>query len=236
MKFFNFILFVLFVILSLGATCQNQTKMSRDSQNMINSEFKGRRFFLNSSMYYGNFYGNSDICLLTLRRFRETNYLEGIDNRPIFPGEEKGIIPFNSEVLIEKIEFPYSNRPLLTPRFYPWVYLKVDRLEGYRTCIVVIRPDVSKVEEFEILFYEIFSRDSREDRLKEFSSEVRDAIFNKRYIDGLNEEEVYIIFGRPDNIEHRREGGEKVVIFDYEYFKITFKNDKTVSLTRTEKR
>lgn len=236
MRFFNIILLILFVILSLGATCQNQMKMSRDSQNLINNEFRGRRFFLNSSMYYGDFYGNSDICLLSPRRFEETNYLEGIDGRPIFPGKEKGIIPFNSEVLIEKIEFPYSNRPLLTPRFYPWVYLKVDRLEGYKTCIVVIRPDVSKVEEFEVLFYEIFSRDSREDRFKEFSSEVRDAIFNKRYINGLSEEEVYIIFGRPDSIEHRREGGEKVVIFDYEYFEIIFKNGKTISLTRTEKR
>ncbi len=233
---FQRILLLVSIVIFVDATCQNYVRMNSSDQKIINENLTGKRFFLKSSMYYGDFYGNSDICLLSPRKFKETNYLEGLDKKTIFPGEEKGIVPYNSEVLVEKVEFPFSNRPLLTPRFYPWVYLKVDKLSGYKSCIVVIRPDVGRVEEFKILFYEIFSAENNEKVISKFNSDVRDAIFNKKYIDGLSEQEVYIIFGKPDRIEHKRVGDTHIVVFDYEYFTITFKDDRTVSFNKVEKR
>jgi len=225
------VIFLICLILS-GATCGQNIGMSVDNQKVINDELVGKRFFLKSSFYYGDFYGSSDHCLLSPRRFSETFYLEGIDGKPILPGEEKGIIPYNTEVLVEKVEFPPANRPFLTPRFYPWVYIKVDKLFGYRDCIVVLRPNVSTKEEFMPLFYDVFSVENNEAYLKSLSPEKRDAIFNKRFLEGLTENEVYIIFGRPDSIRFVKEGGGRRVIFDYRTFEIIFKDDRTYKLER----
>jgi len=220
------------IIILSGATCNQNITMSPENQRVITDELSNKRFFLKSSFYYGDFYGSPEVCLLSPRRFNETIYLEGIDGKPILPGEEKGIIPYNTEVLIERVEFPPANRPLLTPRFYPWVYLKVDKLSGYKSCIVVIRPNVVKREDFISLFNDIFSTENNESFLKTLSQEKREAIFDKKFIEGLTENEVYVIFGKPDSIKFVRDSKERLVIFDYQFFNIIFKDDKTYKLER----
>ncbi|MGB9600343.1 MAG: hypothetical protein ACPL7I_07305 [Myxococcota bacterium] len=222
-----FLIFIFIFLVIYGATCGTQGAMSESNQKYINEVITNNRYFLKSSLYYGDFYGNKEICLLSNRKFSETIYLVGIDGKPILPGEEKGIIPFNTEVLIEKIEFPPSNRPIFTPRYYPWVYLKVDRLSGYKSCIVVIRPDVSKPDEFLALFDELFSKNNNEQYLKKINTEIRDAIFNKKFVVGATEGEIRIIFGKPDSIEYKRENNENITIYDYSYFRVLFKDGKS---------
>ncbi|MCX7943502.1 MAG: hypothetical protein N2746_03220 [Deltaproteobacteria bacterium] len=228
----NFLL-VLILLISIsyyGATCHTGSNMSEVHQKMINETLGNRRYFLKSSFYYGDFYGNSDVCLLSPRRFSDTIYLEDIDGKPIVSGKEKGIVPFNTEVKVEKIEFPLATRPLLTPRFYPWVYVTVDRPLGYKACIVVIKPDVAKPEDFKKLFDEIFSENSFESYLKSVSSDVRDAIYEKKFKEDLSEEEIRIIFGKPDSVTFYREGDINIKALNYPSFKIILKNGKSYKL------
>lgn len=232
MKNYLLIIFLSIIIMN-GATCGNQGAMNQNNQRYINELLQKNRFFLRYSLYYGDFYGNTNVCLLSPRRFNETIYLEGIDGKPILPGKEVGIIPFNTEILIEKIEFPPANRPLLTPRYYPWVYLRVDKLSGYKECIVVIRPDVSNPEEFLSLFNEFFSKENFDEYLKSINSDLRDAIFNKKFLEGIKEEEIKIIFGKPDSISYKMENDEKITIYDYTFFKVYFKNGKSIKLEET---
>ncbi len=219
---------LLIITINYGATCYNHSGMSEYNQRIINQDRTGGRYFLRYSFYYGDFYGNNETCLLSPRKFSETIYLEGIDGKPILPGSEKGIIPFNTEVMIEKIEFPPANRPILTPRFYPWVYIRVDGISGYRNCIVVIRPDVSNPEEFTALFNEIFSKDSFDSYLKGLNSEIRDAIYRKRFVENLSSEEVVIVFGKPDSIYYKKENINNIAVFDYRFFRVILKDGKTI--------
>lgn len=222
-----YISFIAIVLVLYGATCQRYYGMSDENKELINKNLKDKRFFLKYSFYYGDFYGNSNICLLSTKKFEETVYLVGIDGKPILPGIEKGVIPFNTEVMIEKVEFPPANRPILTPRFYPWVYLRVDKLSGYNNCIVVIRPDVNNVEDFNTLFGEIFSESNMESYIKGLSAEVREAIYEKTYKDNLDEKDVIIIFGKPDEVTYLKEGDDTLKILDYQFFKVVMKNGKS---------
>ncbi len=79
-------------------------------------------------------------------------------------------------------------------------------------------------DEFYNLFYEIFSQNSADSYLKGLSAEAREAVFNKSFATGLGENEVIIIFGKPDSVTYMKEKESNLKVLDYSYFRIILKD------------
>ncbi|MBI5527037.1 MAG: hypothetical protein HY897_11940 [Deltaproteobacteria bacterium] len=189
------------------AACATGPTLKKSDQDAVSRRYSGKRMFLRSSMHYGQFFGDRKSYLIASRRFSELRLIEGLDGLPIPPGKEDGTIPAGREAEIERIEFPPAERPLLTPRFYPWVYLKVDKTFTDRPHILVLQPNVETAAEFEqLLGLYLVERDPRP-AIEARGAEIRKAIDAKNVVEGMNEDALVASMGAPDEIRRGADGG-----------------------------
>lgn len=189
------------------AACATGPTLKKSDQDAVNRRYSGKRMFLRSSMHYGPFFGDRKSYLIASRRFSELRLIEGLDGLPISPGTEEGTIPAGREAEIERIEFPPAERPLLTPRFYPWVILKVDKTFTNRPHILVLQPNVETAAEFEqLLGLFLVERDPRP-AIEARGAEIRKAIDAKNVVNGMNEDDLVASLGAPDEIRRGADGG-----------------------------
>lgn len=115
------------VVASLG--CPNYTVIPDQDRQRVDDAHTGSLLFLRQSTYVGNFYDDDRYRLVHPRRFEELTYLQTLEGDAIAPGHAEGIIPAGTRVRVERIEWPTGDvvfrRPLYTPRYTTWIWLRV---------------------------------------------------------------------------------------------------------------
>lgn len=116
-------------VLLLCAGCAGTTVLSPPVREDLAQRVHGRRQYLAVSMYAGPFFREADRQLLSAAPFSELRLLEGPGGGAISPGVEEMVWPAGTEVRVREVEFPtglvVTRRPILTPRYHPWVMLEV---------------------------------------------------------------------------------------------------------------
>jgi hypothetical protein len=96
---------------------------------VINQNWSGQSYWVKKSLYAGFFYDDDRYGLVSPEPFESLTYLKSISGDTILPPPSTEVISFGTRVWIQKIEWPTEQniikRPLLTPRYLPWIYLTI---------------------------------------------------------------------------------------------------------------
>ncbi len=161
---------------------------------------------LRQSCYFGNLYDENEKWLLSPHAFAHTYHIVDLDNAPIHPQGQRGIVPAGTAFVIHEIEFPagmaLARRMLTTPRFNPWVYLKPAVGEGAdrtRPWYIMLLPmDLDDEEKVEKAMGELFAKKGEVSAwMGQRSPAVAVAIRNKDVATGMREDELVAAMGRP---------------------------------------
>jgi hypothetical protein len=191
-------------------------------QKQLNSQVEKQSFWLKQSLYAGPFYDDNRYQLLHPRNFEELTYLKTIDGDYILPPPSSEIIPAGTRIEIQKIEWPTGinifKRPLLTPRYWPWVYTRLARARGPvtikrdQTYIFILPNSVIDEKSFTDWKDALFSKDNNNEWIMTQDEKIRDAIFAKKPLIGMDYLALFASMGHPDSIKRETimRDGEKI--------------------------
>jgi len=120
----------------MGATaaCPSYTVIPDDARARLDERHAGELLYLKQSLYAGRFYDDDRYRLVHPRRFEELTYLRTVEGAPLVPPPADEIIPAGTRVRVERLEWPDGDavfrRPLYTPRYTTWIFLRVARERG----------------------------------------------------------------------------------------------------------
>jgi hypothetical protein len=181
-----------------AAGCASAAAMKKADMEAVKSKYQGARMFIRSSMNYGRFYGDRRCYLISTRRFGDLRQVEDLDEKPITPGSEMGVIPAGREVIIDRVEFPPAPRPLFSPRFYPWVFMRIDKTFTDSPHILVIQPEPKSPAEFDQILGLSLSASSPRPSIDQRPPAIRNAIDGKALLEGMEPPDVVASWGFPD--------------------------------------
>jgi hypothetical protein len=194
------------LILFACVGCASYTKMPEKSRVALDLRYKNRKVELKSSCYYGDLYDENEKFLLSPYPFDDVFHLVDLDNAPIHPKGQRGIVPAGTPFVIDRIEFPdvaaMSRRMLTTPRYNPWVYLKIaPEAQGFpteRTYILVLPMDFTTEEAIENEIAVLLAPEGKVTKwLAEVRPTIRVAIEHKDVAEGMSKDELMAAWGRP---------------------------------------
>lgn len=208
------------------ASCASYTVLSAGERSAVDVAHTGELLFLKQSMYAGRFYDDDRYRLLHPRRFSELTYLLNAEGEPILPPPSDEIIPAGTRVRVEKIEWPEGDavfrRPLYTPRYTTWIFLRVARERGSSTTIeraeqhIVLLPGgISDQETFEQWFSASLTATDPNPWMLGLSEAQQAAIEQKKPVVGMNYETLTAALGFPDRLARETQEGAVVEVAVY---------------------
>ena len=230
----NFKTTLLFLTLFLALTtngCLRDYTIVTESQNSeINRKYAQKPFYLTSSQYFGEFWGDKRYEYLTPYVPESLTYLSSITGKNIPPPPHKGIIPAGTPLRIERIEFPtaevFNSRALVTPRYYPWVYCVVSMPERAVKGLIVIPAGIEEpLESIERKLLTIISEEDPRPKISALSEEEQEAIKTKIPYLGMSIEAAGFALGPAPEIEADYEGEKAEEIWKF-YDGKTYSFDK----------
>ncbi len=186
--------------------CASYTKLPEKSRVALDLRYKNRKVELRSSCYYGDLYDENEKYLLSPYPFEDVFHIVDLDNAPIHPKGQRGIVPAGTPFVITGVEFPdvaaMSRRMLTTPRYNPWVYLKLapeaQGLPAERTYILVLPMDFSTEEAVEEAIGRLVAPEGKVSTwLATVRPTIRVAIEHKDVAEGMTKDELLAAWGTP---------------------------------------
>src|ERR687885_1301708 len=124
-----------------AAGCVPRASVPNVERQRAERELEGERRFSKVALWVGPFFGDNTKLLVSDSPFSELDLLETTEGKPIAPPRAERVLLPGTRVQIEKVEFPtawiIAQRVVLTPRYHPWVYVRVD---GEPRPLVVVLP------------------------------------------------------------------------------------------------
>ncbi|MEI6804945.1 MAG: hypothetical protein WCK49_00370 [Myxococcaceae bacterium] len=149
-------------LLSLGAC------VAHIQSPVMTQSWAAQSYWVKQSLYGGLFYDDDRYGLVSPEPFEKLTYLKSLAGDYIIPPPSTEIILFGTRVQIQKIEWPTEQniikRPLLTPRYLPWIYLTValDRgavtLSRERTYVMLVPEEIKSEKALMDWFLNYFSK------------------------------------------------------------------------------
>ncbi len=149
--------------LLLMAACASHLQRSPLTQN-----WQGQTYWVKQSLYGGIFYDDDRYGLVSPEPFEKLTYLKSLSGDMIIPPPSTEVISFGTRVQVQEIEWPTEQnmikRPLLTPRYLPWIYLTImlDRgavtLERKLTYILLVPEEIRSEKALTDWFSTYFSK------------------------------------------------------------------------------
>ncbi len=213
---------VLLVFLVGAVSCANASVIDDGAQRRINAAHEGELLFVKQSLYAGDFYDDDRYRLVHTRRFEELTYLLNAEGEPITPPPATEIIPAGTRVRVERIEWPDGDavfrRPLYTPRYTTWIFLRVARgvgsgvtMERSERHIMLLPGGLDDEETFESWFQAALTPTDPTPWLNSLDVRQREAIANKRPAQGMSYEALTASLGFPDRITEGKDDDGRLV-------------------------
>lgn len=173
----------------------------------------GQLLWLKQSMYAGDFWDDDRYRLMSTRPFHEISYLRTPEGEPLTPPPQDSVIPAGSRVRVEKVAFPTGDavfrRPLYTPRYTTWVYLRVakargdTRLEHEKRHILLLPAYLNDQESFDAWFEASLTDVDPNPWIRSLATEQRHGIEQKRAVPGMTYEALTAALGFPDQLTRK---------------------------------
>lgn len=213
---------VVVALAASGVGCASYNVIPDDARARIEEAHEGELLFVKQSLYAGRFYDDDRYRLVHPRRFGELTYLLNAEGEPIPPPPADEIIPVGTRVRIERIEWPDGDavfrRPLYTPRYTTWIFLRVARgtgtgvtMERAERHILLLPGGLSDEESFEQWFSAALSKADPTPWLRSLSEVQQVAIAQKKPAKGMTYEALTAAMGFPDKISQRQDDDGTVV-------------------------
>lgn len=196
-------------------------------QEKIQGTLQHRSRQLAVSMYWGPFFRDARYHLLTDQPPENIELLLDPKGNRIHPGDPLGIISAGSRVRIKDIQFATASaatsRSLFTPRFFTWVLLDIPGHD--RPAVIVIREEPRNHDAFLKILERYLSTDNISEIVSSYPEEIRNAIAEKRLVEGMNANAIIMAWGNPIQVTKDFENGVPVDRWRYEGERIVMLRD-----------
>ncbi|MDP2340392.1 MAG: hypothetical protein Q8O67_05505 [Deltaproteobacteria bacterium] len=220
------LLLSLSLVVALVGSCASYTVVPEAARAAIDEEHAGELLYLKQSMYAGRFYDDDRFRLLHPRRFEELTYLLTAEGDPIAPPPAEEIIPAGTRVRVEKIEWPDGDavfrRPLYTPRYTTWVFLRVARERGSETTIerserhiLLLPAGIGDQETFNQWFTASLSTEDNNPALLALPEAQQHGVEQKKPTAGMSYDTLTSALGFPDRLAREERDGHTVEVAVY---------------------
>lgn len=193
--------------------CPSYTSIPDGTQQRIREMRDGQLLWLKQSMYAGDFWDDDRYRLLSTRPFAEISYLRTPEGDPLPPPPEDAVIPAGTRVRVEQVAFPTGDRvfrrPLYTPRYTTWVFLRVaaargdTRLEHEKRHILLLPAFLNDQESFDAWFEASLTDVDPNPWIRSLPPEQRRGIEQKRAVVGMRYDALTAALGFPDQLSRR---------------------------------
>lgn len=205
-----------------GGGCASYAVMPDDAMARLSEAHQGELLYLKQSVYAGQFYDDDRYRLVHPRRFEELTYLQNAEGGSIPPPPADEIIPAGTRVRVEKIEWPDGDavfrRPLYTPRFTTWIFLRVARSRGDVTIerqdrhIMLLPGGIGDEATFNEWFDATLTRTDPNNWLRSLPDDQRVAIDQKKPRVGMSYDALTAAMGFPDRISRESQDGHTIEV------------------------
>lgn len=210
----------------LAAGCPSYAVIPDDQRKVVDDKHTGALLFLRQSVYVGDFYDDTRYKLIHPRRFEELGFLESIEGDAIPPPPPDGVIPAGTRVRVERIEWPIGDvvfrRPIYTPRYTTWVWLRVARdrgadvtMERDERHIMLLPGGIGDAETFDLWFDAALSEEDPNPWLLSLPDDQQLAISQKQAVPGMTYDALTSALGFPDAISRDVREGSTVEVAVY---------------------
>jgi hypothetical protein len=198
--------------------CADAAIVPAPDRLLIETKLEGSLRFLHQSMFAGSFYDDDRYRLLHPRRFEELTYLLDAEGQPIAPPAASEVVPVGTRVRIEEIEWATGDeifrRPLYTPRYTTWVWLRVARDRGREASIerderyILLLPGgITDAATFDQWLDASISAEDPNPWLLSLGDAERAAVLQKRAVVGMDYRTLTAAMGYPDRISRSETDG-----------------------------
>lgn len=206
-----------------GSGCPSYAVIPDGDRKLVDDSHTGQLLFLRQSVYVGNFYDDDRFKLVHPRRFEELTYLETVEGDAIPPGRADGIIPAGTRVRIERIEWPTGDvvfrRPLYTPRYTTWIWLRVALERGSNVTmerderhVMLLPAGIGDAETFDLWFDAALSEEDPNPWILSLPEEQQRAIALKQAVVGMSYDALTTSLGFPDTLTRDVRDGATVEV------------------------
>jgi hypothetical protein len=238
------------LLLALGlvvgaSACPSYTVIPDDARARLDERHGGELLFLKQSLYAGRFYDDDRFRLVHPRRFDELTYLRTVEGDPIPPPPADEIIPAGTRVRVERLEWPDGNavfrRPLYTPRYTTWIFLRVARERGADVTverkerhILLLPGGLHDEATFEEWFAASLTKTDPNPWLASLPDDQRVGIEQKKPVRGMGYEALTAALGFPDRLERRAVDGRTIEVCRYGRLQIELTDGVVVSIAEID--
>jgi hypothetical protein len=204
--------------------CPSYTQIPEGTQQRIQEIRDGQLLWLKQSMYAGEFWDDDRYRLLSPRAFEEIGYLQTPEGEPLPPPPADSVVPAGTRVRVERVAFPTGDqvfrRPLYTPRYTTWVFLRVGktrgdtRFEHEKRHVLLLPAYLNGEESFDRWFEAALVEADPNPWIRSLAPEQRLGIEHKRAVVGMGYDALTTALGFPDQLTRRKvdkDGGEQTV-------------------------
>ena len=214
---------VIAIVVGIAGGCANYSVIPDDARARLNEAHEGELLYVKQSLYAGRFYDDDRYRLVHPRRFEELTYLLNAEGEAIAPPPADEIIPAGTRVRIERIEWPEGDavfrRPLYTPRYTTWIFLRVARgtgsevtMERNERHVLLLPGGIDDEGMFNSWFQAALSSTDPTPWLRTLNDAQRVAIAQKKPAKGMTYEALTSALGFPDRISQRQQDGAAVEV------------------------
>ncbi len=185
-----------------AAGCAPLAVVPDAERERTHAALEGQDRWLRVALTVSPLFGDRGKLLLLDAPVSEVDLLRATDGTIIPPPAPERILPPGTPVRIERIEFPTSlviaSRPLMSPRYHPWVFL---RAAGEERPYVIVLSYASTTAE--ALVDEVERMLTRDDPSRAFAAlpvEQRDAVSRRELLEGMGIKAVEMAWGLPEKV------------------------------------
>jgi hypothetical protein len=196
-------------MLLLAAACVPRVNVPEGERQRVAEELAGTSRFLRVAVYVGPFFGDRTMALVSDRPYSELDLLENPDGKTILPPPAERILPPGTRVGIQQVQFPTGviifSRPVMTPRYHPWVFLGVEGDE--RPYVLVLPQTAASLEDVRGDVDRVLVADDPGPAFRALPQAQREAILKKEPVEGMGRQALDMAWGYPDKIVVDRPAG-----------------------------
>ena len=183
-----------------AAGCVPRASVPNVERQRAERELEGERRFSKVALWVGPFFGDNTKLLVSDSPFSELDLLETTEGKPIAPPRAERVLLPGTRVQIEKVEFPtawiIAQRVVLTPRYHPWVYVRVDGEP--RPLVVVLPQTLATANDVRLEVERVLGGSDLTPAFRALPDPERAAIAHKQPLEGMAATALEMAWGYPE--------------------------------------
>jgi hypothetical protein len=187
-------------LLLAAAACTPRATVPDAERERASRELESQRRFVKVALWAGPFFGDTTKLLVSDSPFSELDLLQTSEGKTIAPPAPERVLLPGTPVRIEKVEFPtgwiIAKRVVMTPRYHPWVYLRV---EGEaRPAVAVLPQTLASSDDVKLELERILATNDPSAAFRALRDQDRAAIARKQPVEGMDARALEMAWGYPE--------------------------------------